>query len=286
VTGTAIDTDMDGALATNLADLQRAARRLLDRPIYNFVAGGAGDERTRADNRRAFRRIRFVPRVLRDVRKIDLAVDVLGQPLAMPVLLAPTAFNALVHPDGEVAAARAACKAGTTMVVSTMASCVLEEIAANAGGTLWFQLYLLRDRGLTRELVQRAEAARCGALMITADVPRLGSRERDARHRFLMPAHVAARNLAAAGCTARWDETSSFSEFNRQLLDPGPTWDTIEWIRAITRLPVILKGILAADDAERAVSAGASAVVVSNHGGRQLDGAMASIERCRRWPNA
>ncbi len=193
--------------------------------------------------------------------------------------MAPTAFNRLAHPDGECAVARAAGRAGTLMVASTIASCAIEEIAEAATGPLWFQLYVYRDRELTRALVARAEAAGCRALVLTVDTPRLGRRERDVRNGFVLPPHAAIRNFASVGRSteAGWGSGSSFFDYVFRLFDPSLTWETIGWLQSITRLPVLLKGILTPEDARLAADANVAGLVVSNHGARQLDGVSSTI---------
>jgi 4-hydroxymandelate oxidase len=264
----------------NLMDFETLARERMDPAAFDYYAGAAGDEQTLAENRLAFKRIMFRPRVLVDVTRVDPATSILGETLSFPVMLAPTAFNRLGHADGEMAAARAAAAARTVMVVSTMASSSLEEVAAAASGPLWFQLYVYREREVTREFVRRAESAGYRALMLTVDTPRLGRRERDTRNRFNLPPGITVRNLEAARrpAEARWSDRSSFFEYAHNLLDPSLTWDALDWLRSITKLPVVLKGVLHADDADQAVKSGASAILVSNHGGRQLDGAIATID--------
>jgi 4-hydroxymandelate oxidase len=260
-------------------DYEALARERMPHASYEYYAGGAGDEHTLAENRRAFGRITLRPRVLVDVSRIDLATDVLGTPVDLPVLLAPTAFNCLAHPDGERAAARAAGSAGTLMVASTLSTCSLEEIAGAATGPLWFQLYVYKDREVTRELVARAEAAGYRAIVLTVDTPLLGRRERDVRNAFVLPEGLTIRNLEPASAdAARWSITSSFSAYVHDLFDASLTWDAVTWLRSITRLPVLVKGIITGDDARRAVTAGVDGIIVSNHGGRQLDGAAATID--------
>jgi 4-hydroxymandelate oxidase len=263
----------------NLPDFEAIARERMEPSAYDYFAGAAGDERTLAENRAAFDRIRFLPRVLVDVTTIDTATTVLGTRLSMPVMLAPTALNRLGHPDGELAVARAAGTAGTTMVLSTTASSSIEEVAGAAMGPLWFQLYVYKDREVTRSLVARAEACGYCAIVLTVDMPRMGRRERDVRNQFVLPPDVTMRNLVQAGRSdaGTWDRGSSFAEYWHSLLDPSLTWDSIAWLRSITSLPILLKGILAAEDAGRAIEVGAAGIVVSNHGGRQLDGSIATI---------
>jgi 4-hydroxymandelate oxidase len=271
---------MPAADPLNVLDFEALARSRMEPSAYDYFAGGAGDERTVGENRRAFERLALRPRVLVDVSTIDTSVRLFGRTLSFPVLLAPTALNRLGHPDGEVAAARAAGAAGTAMVLSTTASSTIEEVAEAASGALWFQLYVYRDRGVTHDLVRRAEASGYEALVLTVDMPRMGRRERDLRNRFTLPPDVSIRNLEAAGRpdAARWPADSSFLEYVHNLLDPTLTWESIGWLKSITRLPVLIKGVLGADDAQRAIDSGAGGIVVSNHGGRQLDGALASID--------
>jgi 4-hydroxymandelate oxidase len=264
----------------NVTDFERLARERMDPAAFDYFAGGAGDERTLADNRAAFDRVALIPRVLVDVGAVRTETTVLGATVPSPILLAPTALNRLGHPEGEVAVARAAAAARTVMVLSTTASASIEEVACAAEGMRWFQLYVYRDRAVTRDLVVRAEAAGYGALVLTVDMPRMGRRERDARNRFVLPPGITLRNLEVAGRpdAARWGAESSFFQYVHDLLDPTLNWDAVGWLQTLTRLPIVIKGILAPADAERAVAAGAAGIIVSNHGGRQLDGAIAAIE--------
>ena len=262
----------------NVQDFETAARERMERTAFEYYAGAACDERTLAANRESFSRILIRPRVLVDVSRIDLATRVLGESIAMPIMLAPTAFNRLAHADGECAAARAAGRAGTIMVASTLSTCTLEEISAAANGTLWFQLYVYKDREVTKELVARAERAGFRALVLTVDTPLLGRRERDVRNRFALPEHLAVANFASLkGDASRWGDKSSFSAYVHDLFDASLTWDAVAWLRSLTNLPILLKGILTAEDARLAVEHGAAGVIVSNHGGRQLDDSLPSI---------
>ncbi|HLG59851.1 MAG TPA: alpha-hydroxy acid oxidase [Vicinamibacterales bacterium] len=271
------DVSTCGAGPVSVADFEARARECLPSGVYDFCAGGAGDERTLAANEAAFADTVLLPRALEDTSRVDTSLSLLGAALNAPLLLAPVAFNRLLHPDGELAAARAAAAVGVAMVASTMASCPLEDIAAAANGTLWFQLYVLRDRGLTRELIRRSEAAGYDALVLTVDTPRIGRRERDLRNAFRFPADARPANLQAVSGSGL-DSGAGFVEFNRAVIDPVVTWDTVAWLTSVTRLPVVLKGVLSPDDAQRGVAAGAAAIIVSNHGGRQLDGALATLD--------
>lgn len=265
----------------NLLDYEELARERMDRVAYDYYAGGSGDEQTLARNRRDFRRILLRPRVLVGVERIDPSTSVLGTPVSFPVLLAPTALNRLAHPEGERGAARAAGAAGTVMVASTLASSTLEEIAEAATGPLWFQLYVYKDRALSRDLVVRAEAAGYRALVLTVDTPQLGRREKDVRNRFSLPPGIGLRNFEAAGLeradAVATGRESGLASYAHQQFDPSFRWEDLGWLRSISRLPLAIKGILTAEDARRAVEAGVDAIVVSNHGGRQLDGVPSSI---------
>jgi len=253
----------------NLDDYEReAADRLAPGPLA-YYTGGANDERTLADNRAAFRRRRIVPRVLRDVSAVDTTVEVLGRTWRWPVFLAPTAFHRLAHPDGELATARAAAARGITMTLSTSSSTDLADVAG-VGGPRWFQVYLLADAGARRALVERAVAAGYEALVLTADLPRAGRRERDIRVGFTIPQDVAVPNIsAAAGVPLAHGLNVAFTD--------RLSWDDVEWLAGFGR-PVIVKGVLHPEDARLAVERGAAAVQVSNHGGRQLDNAIASLD--------
>ncbi len=265
----------------SVADYEALARARMDRGAYDYFAGGAGDERTLAMNVSAFDRWVLRPRVLVDMRKVDTSTTVVGQPLAAPIMLAPAAFHKLAHPEGERATARAAAASGTVFVVSTVASFSIEEIASAASGPLWFQLYVYKDPAITRDMVARAEAAGCRALVVTVDTPMLGRRERDARNRFALPEGIEPANFAAihhlVAARAAQEGQSPFHAQVQQLFDPSLDWDKVAWLKSITKLPLILKGVVTPEDARLAVEAGVAGIIVSNHGGRQLDGAEATI---------
>ncbi len=256
----------------NLAQYEDAAREILTPAVFDYYAGGAEDELTVQWNRAAFRRFMMRPRVLVDVSAVDASVELLGQRLVLPVLLAPTAFQRLAHADGELATARAARATGTVLVASTLSTFTIEEIAGAAGGC-WMQLYVFRDRAITRALVERAEAAGCTAICMTLTVPVQGNRERDARNRFALPPGVEMANFTGRR-QAQFPEAdgSKLNAYIGQEFDATLTWDAVAWLRSITRLPIVLKGIMVPEDAVLAVEHGAAAVIVSNHGGRQLDG--------------
>ncbi|MFP5288498.1 MAG: alpha-hydroxy acid oxidase [Thermoanaerobaculia bacterium] len=264
----------------NVFDFEAIARETLPRETYDYYASGAQDEVTLRGNRAAWDRLSLAYRVLVDVSRRDLTASVLGQPVAMPILVAPTAFHRLATPDGELATARAAGAAGTVMILSTLSTTSIEEVVAAASGPVWFQLYVYRDREATEGLVRRAEAAGCRALVLTVDAPLLGRRERDIRNRFRLPPGLAVANLLPEGYgeVPPAPADSGLAAYVASFLDPALTWRDVAWLRSITELPVLVKGIVRPDDALRAAEAGAAGVVVSNHGGRQLDTAPATID--------
>ena len=244
---------------------------------WEYISGGAADEITLRWNHEAYEKIRLKPRALVDVSRLDTRVRLLGRELPFPILLAPTAYQKLTHPDGELATARGAGAADATMVVSTMSNVTLEDVAAVATRPLWFQLYVQPDRELTRQLVQRAETAGYQALVVTVDAPVLGPRYRELRANFALPPKLERANLrghAAAASGFHPTEQSIFSA----TLDPTLTWKDIDWFRSITKLPILLKGIQNSADADRAVTAGVAGIIVSNHGARDLDTAPATID--------
>jgi len=264
----------------NVADFEALAREALSREAYDYYAGGAQDEVTLRENRAAWDRLSLAYRVLVDVSRRDLTASVLGQPVAMPVLVAPTAFHRLATPEGELATARAAGAAGTVMILSTLSTSPIEAVVSAASGPVWFQLYVYRDRKATEGLVRRAEAAGCRALVLTVDAPLLGRRERDVRNRFSLPPGLSVENLLPEGYgevpPALAD--SGLAAYVASFLDPALTWRDVAWLRSLTELPILVKGIVRPDDALRAAEAGAAGIVVSNHGGRQLDTAPATID--------
>ncbi|MEZ4470738.1 MAG: alpha-hydroxy acid oxidase [bacterium] len=264
----------------NLFDFERLAQKRLPDMTLGYYQSGARDELTLRSNREAYERVALHYRVLVDVSRRDTRTTVLGTPIALPVLVAPTAFHRLAHPDGELATARAAGRAGTIMILSTLSTTDMEAVVAAATGPVWFQLYVYKDREATRSLVQRAEAAGCEALVLTVDAPILGTRERVVRNRFHLPPGLSVRNLSGAGLDevreAKLD--SGLAAYVAERLDPSLTWADLDWLASITRLPLVVKGIVRPDDAVRAVAHGARGVVVSNHGGRQLDTAPATLD--------
>ena len=287
--------------AVNLDDIARRARRRLPRLVSDFVEGGAEDETTVRANRAAFAHWALVPRVLVDVAERTLATRVLDQDLSMPIGLGPAGLARVAHHEGEVAAARAAGEAGTVFTLSTGSSRTIEEVADASRGPVWFQLYLWRDPEVIEGLVKRAAAANYGALVLTVDVPIIGQRERDLRNGFTLPPRLTARNAVDMLRRPRWlaglvrDTPLTFANFvdvpgrgrsavelgkyvNVEMMNPGATWETFTWLRRIWDGPLAIKGVLHPDDARRAVELGADGVVVSNHGGRQLDSAVAALD--------
>jgi 4-hydroxymandelate oxidase len=252
----------------NLHDYEKLAHERLQSEIWDYYQGGSDDEVTIQANRAAFARLLLRPRMLVDVSRIEMRTTVLGTPVSMPILVAPTASHKLAHPEGECATARGAGKAGTVMIVSTSATCSAAEVAQAATGPLWFQLYTHHSLETSGQLVQRVEAAGYRAIVLTADSPYLGRRERDLRNQFRLSQHLSMPNFG--------DESATASSRSRHMADN--TWETLDWLRSVTSLPILLKGILTAEDALLAVERGIDGIVVSNHGGRQLDGAIASIE--------
>lgn len=246
-----------------LTDFEPLARQQLPLMSYEYISSGAADEITVRWNREAFDRIRLRPRILMDVSRLDTRVTLLGHELAFPILLAPTAYHKMIHPEGEIATAKGAGAAGAILCVSSNATTSIEDIAEAATQPLWFQLYVQRDRAFTRDLVQRVEAAGYQALCVSVDSPVLGARNREVRAKFALPPGLTRVNLVAQNSTR---------------LDPSMTWKDIEWLRSFARIPMLLKGVLNPLDAEQAVQSGADGLIVSNHGGRGLDTLPATID--------
>ena len=291
------------ATAADVDDLRRLARRRLPRGVFDYIDGGAEDERTLDRNSSAFARIEFQPRVLRDVADVDTTTTVLGVERSLPLILSPTGFTRIADPQGELAVARAAERAGIPYSLSTMGTRSIEEVAAVSTGPKWYQVYTWRDRGLVRDMLDRAAAAQYEAIMLTVDTAVLGRRERDVRRGYTLPpkigldtivdgiihpswtldflrndpitfANVAASNPADDGS----DSAVNLSEYMNSQFDAGLSWADVEWLQANWDGPIILKGIQSVADAKLAVSAGVEAIALSNHGGRQLDDAPSVIE--------
>jgi len=258
----------------NLDSLEPLARERLDPMLFDYMAGGAADEWTLAENRTAWSHIQLLPRMLRGVAERSLATTVLGTPISFPVIVPPMAFQGMCHRDAEAATARATAGEGTIFCASTVSNCSLEAIAAASNGPRWFQLYVYRDKSVTRELVDRAVAAGYGALCLTVDTPLAGPRERDRRNSLRMPAHLQLGNFPASHSKEHHEGATGVSALAHYIAaqwDAGLTWADVDWLRSISPVPVIVKGILAPGDAVLALEHGAEAVIVSNHSGRQLD---------------
>ncbi len=261
----------------NLFELEQRALASLPAMARDYFAGGARDEICLRENRAAWDRLTLRHRVLVDVSRASPATTALGHPVSAPILVAPTAFQRLAHEDGELATARAAGRAGTVMILSSLSNTDVEQVCAAASGPIWFQLYVYKDRAATAALVERVEAAGCRALVLTADAAVLGTRERDVKNGFQLPPGLRVANATARHATLGGvDGGSGLARWVAEALDPGLTWADVDWLRGITRLPILLKGVVRGDDAARAVDHGAAGIVVSNHGGRQLDASPAT----------
>lgn len=264
----------------NLGEYEAFAREGMEPSAWDYYGGGSDDEVTLRATRAAYERIQLRPRMLVDVSHIDLTTTALGAPISMPILVAPTALHRLAHDEGECATARGAGAADTLMVVSTLATQSLEAVAEAATGPLWFQLYVYRDRAVSESLARRAEAVGYRALVLTVDTPRPGRRERDMRNSLRMPPGVSFANFVGSYAHAPGvaPGESGLSAYVASLIDPSLTWEALEWLKSVTRMPIAVKGVLTAEDARLAVEHGADAIIVSNHGGRQLDGAPPTID--------
>jgi 4-hydroxymandelate oxidase len=275
MTATGATTD----LPLNLHEYEAAARDLLSPMALGYVSGGSCDEVTLRANRAAFDRWRFLPRVMRGLHETSTVTTVLGQNVALPVLIAPSGLHRLAHDQGELATIRGAHGAGTIYTMSTASTMPMDTISQE-GAPWWFQLYVFSDRSISRDLVQQAAAAGASALAVTVDVPLLGRREADERNRFSLPEGLVMANLQTPKhmFIPPTDGGSGLTTYIGAAWEPALTWDDLEWLASLTPLPVIPKGILHPDDAARAFDHGASAVIVSNHGGRQLDSSVASLD--------
>ncbi|MEY2539283.1 MAG: 4-hydroxymandelate oxidase [Verrucomicrobiota bacterium] len=292
---------MDPELLLNVADYARAAAAKLPNDVRDYFCGGALDEITLRENTAGWERLKLYYRVLAGVGQREMSTTVLGQPVSMPILVAPTAFHRLACDDGELATARAAKSAGTAFILSSLSNTAMEAVftgppvrgygvtgspspgygvtGAQKGSPRWFQLYIYKDREVTRELVKRAEAAGAEAIVLTVDAPGLGTRERDTRNRFRLPDGLAVENLAPLGKGEMPEVAGSgLAAYVRENFKADLGFDDLDWLCGATRLPVVVKGVCRGDDARRAAEHGAKAVVVSNHGGRQLDTAPATCE--------
>jgi 4-hydroxymandelate oxidase len=270
---------LDSQPLLNVADYKRAAVAKLPKDVCDYFRGGALDEITLRENSAGWERLKLYYRVLAGVKKRELEATVLGQKISMPIVVAPTAFHKLACEEGEIATARAAKNAKTLFILSSLSNTAMEKVFAEAGTPRWFQLYIYRDRGITGELVQRAEAAGAEAIVLTVDAPGLGTRERDTRNSFRLPDGLAVENLAPLGKgTIPKVQGSGLAAYVQEHFKSDLGFDDLDWLCGCTRLPVVVKGVCRGDDARRSAEHGAKAVVVSNHGGRQLDTAPATCE--------
>ncbi|CAK9202593.1 unnamed protein product [Sphagnum troendelagicum] len=263
----------------NLDEFEALAKTKLPKMAFDYFASGSEDEYSLRENRNAFSRIRLRPRILVDVSSVDTSTTVLGFRISMPIMVAPTALHKFAHPEGEVATARAISAADTIMILSSSSSCSMEEVAATGPGVRFFQLYVYKDRNITTRLVHRAEDAGYSAIVLTVDTPRLGRREADLKNKFKLPPHVSYKNVEGLLNVNNLEKTSDseLAAWADNLFDRSLNWKDVKWLQSITKLPVILKGILTVEDAILAVQAGAAGIMVSNHGARQLDYVPATI---------
>ncbi|MET0151500.1 MAG: alpha-hydroxy acid oxidase [Candidatus Binatia bacterium] len=289
------------ARVASIEDLRAAARRRLPRGVFDYIDGAAEDEISLAANSDAYRRIRFRPRVLRDVRDVDPSTTLLGKALSLPLVVAPTGFTRIAHSAGELALARAAARIGVPYTLSTLSTRSIEEVAAVSTGSKWFQVYVWRDRGLVREMVERAASAGYEALVLTVDTPVLGNRQRDVRNGLTLPPKldlwtildgvvhpgwtwdfVRAEPIRFANVVGRavgdGADAVSLADYINTQFDPGLSWRDVEWFLSIWKGPLVLKGIQTVEDARLAAEAGVAAIALSNHGGRQLDSAPAPLD--------
>jgi L-lactate dehydrogenase (cytochrome)/(S)-mandelate dehydrogenase len=287
----------------NVAAIRAAASSVLPRPVFDFADGGAENEYTLQRNEAAFSEVELLPRPLNGAGDCDLSVELFGRRLSLPVMIGPTGLSGLFWPGGEIAAARAAAAAGAAFCLSHGSTCTLEELAAASAGPRWMQVFVFRDRGLTKEFVERAAAARYDALVLTIDNQIVGSRERDVRNGFTIPPHFTPFDLAAMLGKLPWllrmgprlpritfanyaslgkTDIGAMAAKFASILDPGLTWRDVDWLRGIWKGPLLLKGVLHPREAADATEHGVDGVIVSNHGGRQLDGAPAAFDALPR----
>ncbi|KAL3360827.1 hypothetical protein AABB24_014000 [Solanum stoloniferum] len=263
---------------TNVMEYEILAKERLPKMIYDYYASGAEDQWTLQENRNAFSRILFRPRILVDVSNIDTTTSVLGFKISMPIMVAPTAMQKMAHPEGEYATARATSAAGTIMTLSSWGTSSVEEVASTGPGIRFFQLYVYKDRNVVMQLVKRAERAGFKAIALTVDTPRLGRREADIKNRFVLPPNLSLKNFEGLDL-GKIDKTddSGLASYVAGQVDQSLSWKDVKWLQTITHLPILLKGVLTTEDARLAVESGAAGIIVSNHGARQLDYAPATV---------
>nr|AVP27295.1 peroxisomal glycolate oxidase [Spirogyra pratensis] len=256
----------------NVTEFQAIAKQKLPKQTYDYYASGAEDEWSLRENRNAFERITFRPRILIDVSKIDLTTSVLGYRLSMPIMVAPTAMQKMAHPDGELATARAATSMNTAMTLSSWATSSVEEVSSTGPGLRFFQLYVYKNRDVVLQLVRRAEKAGFKAIALTVDTPRLGRREADIRNKFVLPPGLTLKNFEGLDL-GKMDQTedSGLASYVAGQIDRSLSWKDVKWLQSVTSMPILVKGVITGEDAKIAVECGASGIIVSNHGARQLD---------------
>ncbi len=287
--------------ALNIEDLRKIARKKLPKPLFNYIDGGADDESNVLGNAHAYDAVKLVPEYLIDVADIDLKTKVLGREISMPLFLGPTGMSRLFHHDGETAVSKAAATTGTYYALSTVGSTSIEDVASACDGPKCFQIYVMKDRGLTREFIQRCKDANYDSLMLTVDIPVAGYRERELRYGFSMPPKLNLAGIIGFAARPGWvyralthpkailanvahkipdgsSQSTSLMEYIASQFDPSVTWKDLEWMVSEWGGPFVIKGLLSPSDARKAVDAGVTAVSVSNHGGRQLDGALSAFE--------
>jgi len=285
----------------NIEDLRKIARKKLPKPLFNYIDGGSDDEINVLGNAKAFDRVQLLPEYLVDMAHIDTTTKVLGREISMPLFLAPTGMTRLFHPDGETAVSKAAAAAGTYYSLSTVGATSIEDVAAACSGPKCFQIYVMKDRSLTREFIQRCKDAKYDALTLTVDIPVAGNRERELRYGFSMPPKLNLAGIVGFAARPGWvyralthpkailanvahkipegsSQSTSLIEYIASQFDPSVTWDDLEWMIAEWGGPFAIKGILSPADARRAVDRGVTAIMVSNHGGRQLDGTLSAFD--------
>jgi len=266
--------------ALNIFELEQIAKEKLPQIAYDYYRSGAWDETTLKANRESFEKLKIHYKVLVDVSGRDMSTTLFGQKVACPILIAPTAFHKLAHPDGEIATARASVNAGTIMTLSSLSTTSIEEVAEATNKAFWFQLYINKNRDYTRDLVARAESAGAKALVVTVDTPLWGRRERDVRNGFHLPPGLSAVNLTKydKDAVSRGQSGAGLGQSFAWMIDASLQWKDLDWLAGITKLPIIIKGVCRADDARIALSHGVKGIQVSNHGGRQMDSAPATID--------
>nr|XP_015901714.2 peroxisomal (S)-2-hydroxyacid oxidase GLO4-like isoform X1 [Ziziphus jujuba var. spinosa] len=259
----------------NVKEFQELAKNVLPKMYYDFYTGGAEDQYTLKQNVEAFQRITIRPRILLDVSRIDMSTTVLGYKISAPIMVAPTGMHQFAHPEGEVATARAAAACNTIMVLSYSSNCSVEEVASSCNAVRFFQLYVFKRRDISAQIVQRAEKSGFKAIVLTVDTPRLGRREADIKNKMVVPRLKNFEGLSSIAVDSNGG--SALESYANETLDSSLRWEDIGWLRSITSLPILIKGVLTHEDARMAVEAGVSGIVVSNHGARQLDYTPATI---------